>query len=855
MTLPFTFAWVDEDQTTFNPSTMNVFDERIYNMDLSHDEGQIPTLDLTIRNPRVGLLSPDRKLWAWLAWQDQKGELGAAGTLYPIFFGVLVGVPTDLFKEKITIKLIARSPQFIANKQAVAETMKTAPYYDPVFVETAKRDDPDTILEGWSALWHIDRTTLAITASDVLIGEDGTETFYESDALYNSVSLQLDQPPLANIRVVATVNWRQRSSGYISVPQFNISSYTGESLISDWPKPGANIGGGYKCEASFVSDTYFVSQTPTASFNAEYTNDDPHPGQCDDASGSQSSSGPALLSPDPLVAVLTSQGQTGVCDPFSDPPINRPMLLSASGIIVPLWNVSMDMTMRYDSSRQFSEVLAFDMTANTQAILASPTVSQNTELLTISSVDVSEPLIEVDAWTDFTNAHVPIATIIFPNNPTKPGGLSFQIAVASGTAGAVEPTFSDIVGFTTNDNGVVWASMGQTPLTNAPAWPAASYVPLGMIILMQDRVFNTFTGEYESVPGAISYYLATRPGKTNDAYTEFAYQPPVSSNVEAPPALRHISDIAPPIFSTTVGAQIVDGSVTWTVLGTSPSTLGIPIGGTPDNVTARFYFPTPRGLRSTEYLISRGRARLRWRARAVKVSWQCHFARVVAMSCRKNATLFDPRFPGGAATGKVISYRLSASSKGVMRGQVTIGCSVGLGDSIAEITGTPVYAAAGYMQKGYQRYTGAMVAHGSNDTTYSLPVSNGFDDGLKFPLRWDDISDGGLISGNLADQKAAIEQSFQTMLNLQWLSSFGGIVGNTTSHVSGRAPDAAWKLEREQLALITQNTPFIMNANSISLSFLLKPCAGNGPFGGSYEITVSPLVLPEGINLLALSSP
>jgi hypothetical protein len=46
-----------------------------------------------------------------------------------------------------------------------------------------------------------------------------------------------------------------------------------------------------------------------------------------------------------------------------------------------------------------------------------------------------------------------------------------------------------------------------------------------------------------------------------------------------------------------------------------------------------------------------------------------------------------------------------------------------------------------------------------------------------------------------------------------------------------------------------------MEANGLSWSALLKPCAGNGPFEGAYFIIVSPLVVPQGINLEAPSSP
>src|ERR1035437_9567636 len=165
MTLPFTFYWANETETAFNASTMNVFDEEVLSFDIKHDEGQVPTLDIVVKNPRIGLLAPGRKVWAWLGWQSDASDPDYHGALVPLFFGVLVGVPTSLFQEKVTLQCIARSSQFIANKQALADTMKSSPYYDPIFIETNKRDDPDTILEGWSALWHLDRTSLAIPAS------------------------------------------------------------------------------------------------------------------------------------------------------------------------------------------------------------------------------------------------------------------------------------------------------------------------------------------------------------------------------------------------------------------------------------------------------------------------------------------------------------------------------------------------------------------------------------------------------------------------------------------------------------------------------------------------------------------
>jgi hypothetical protein len=510
----------------------------------------------------------------------------------------------------------------------------------------------------------------------------------------------------------------------------SIASYTGDSFLNDWPKAGASLGGGYKVEQSFVNDVYNVGLTPTYTFESHWDNKDPNPGQCSNESASSKSSGPALLSPDPLTCVLTGHFQTGICDPFADPPQNIPMQLAVTGVVIPQWNLTCDMTLRYDANRQYSEVLAFDMVANVQNVINSPTVDQNTELMTIASVDVGKPLINVRNWSDFRGRAVGLTQVIWPNNPTKPGGLAYQICITAGTAGATEPVFPDLPGLLTGDGTVVWASLGKNGLSDFPQWAAGVPTPVGQIVLLQDRTFNPAAGDFEFIPGATTYLLCLRSGTTNGNYIDYTFTPPVVSNDEGPQAVRIISIDQPPTFSQAVGQRITDGSVGWINLGKTPANLSIPIGGTPDDVRARNFFPShPDAI---EYLLCKARARLRYRSRAVDVSWTSSFEMVSQLSCRMNATLFDPRFPGGAVTGKVTSYTLEFEN-GKERGTVTIGVSVGYGSSVAPITGTPTYAQPGYAQLGWQKYDGRMDVAGSNDIAYSLPNNVPFDDGLQFP--------------------------------------------------------------------------------------------------------------------------
>jgi len=956
---PFFFSWVDADQTTFT-AHQEVVDEEIFAFEIKHDEGQTPTLDLTIKNPRIGLLAPGRKQWAWLAYQPPDGS-----GVVPLFFGVLIGVPSDLFAEKITLRFISRSRSYIADKQAVAETMKVRPYWDPVFLDVKHRDDPDSILEGWSSLWHIDRTTLATTASDILTGEDGTIVFEEEDALYNNVSLQLEQPPLTNIQVQATVNWTQRCNGFVSGPDVNLATYTGESFLSQWPKPGAGLGSGWFVETSFADDVYRINLTSMWSYSHSWSTDAPML-DCSTNSMSASASGPSCAG---LSQQMTWLGKAGYCNPYDDPPANEGASANWTGMIVPLWWINCTWELYYQAKRSFTENLTFNVTAHTQAILTAPTVEQNTELITITGVNVGEQLELIDAWTDIAGKYVERGFIIFPNNPTTPGGLSYQVCVVAGTAGSVEPVFSDLPGTITLDGqatneasyctvkpgtggtqftlttpstfsdqqgpilfypnnvpsdiayttrfwvhvidattvslalsladeqagrfistadisgntfylyaprGVLWASMGTAPLAQPPGWTDSSNIPLGEIIYAVPKYFDVAAGNWKDFDFG-AYLMCISAGETNSAYQEFTYTPARAVSDEVAPAPVTISYIKGPGWTETdqsggggtvifwgdfnVGDGFTDGSVTWVFLGATPSFLGIPAGGTPIHVTANNYFPTDRGLWSVEYLLCKARARLRLRSRAVKVSWECPFDLAIGLSCRMNATLYDPRLPGGVATGKVISYSLKADgNSGSLLGHVEIGCAVGYGETITAVPGTPEYTtAAGYMQAGYQRYDGVVIPIAAATIGYTPPEYAPFDDGLLFPLQ--SLPTAGNPNGTFAkftleEQAAKIQAA---MIAAAGVAESQAIQGQTFTQItrgSGVTTTYSTQSSNTQMEVLFNNSDktvaHVMAANPIVWEIDIKPVT-NGPFEGSYGVSVSVLEVPKGIDLEAPS--
>ncbi|MGR9441699.1 hypothetical protein [Rhizobium leguminosarum] len=254
------FAWVDETDSDFDVAFLRE-DEQVFAFEVSQAEGDFAALTVDIRNPEIGLLNPSRKQWAWLSV-----DFGDTAGGQPLFFGRLVGMPEDIIGKAVRLKLSARPSDFADRKATAAALLKVAPFWDPVWVTPELADDPDAVLESRSALWHIDRVTHAVSASDFLEAEDGLIDLGD-DVLRDSIDLSFGSPPATKITCEATIGWDQAvTGGYDLKPALLaafstagtstggvISSFTGQGLMEDWPSPGANIGGGWSFGESFIT--------------------------------------------------------------------------------------------------------------------------------------------------------------------------------------------------------------------------------------------------------------------------------------------------------------------------------------------------------------------------------------------------------------------------------------------------------------------------------------------------------------------------------------------------------------------------------------------------------------------------
>lgn len=262
---PFYFSWIADGDVAFDPNVHNTFDEDILTAEVQHDEGAAAILTITLKNPGVGALTIGR--WAWFSFDD-----GGSAGIQPVFKGRLIGSPADFALETISLQLRAIPADYVEQKTAVATALRELPYWDPVWFAD-KIDDLDTVLEPRCAVWHVDRTTLEVSASSLIDGEDGTIDI--TDQLYESVKTSFGATPLRRIVVSGLVTWKQEGEGDVDLTTpvwerfgttgspFNwpqVGSFTSDGLASDWPKPLANLGGGWSVSANAVLDTAGFSQ-------------------------------------------------------------------------------------------------------------------------------------------------------------------------------------------------------------------------------------------------------------------------------------------------------------------------------------------------------------------------------------------------------------------------------------------------------------------------------------------------------------------------------------------------------------------------------------------------------------------
>lgn len=263
--MAYHFAWVDKTDSSWS-STFARDDENVFSYVLEHTEGEFATLTVEIKNPRVGLLAGSRKRWCWLS-RD------VLGTAVPMFFGRVIGFPDDMVQEVITLQFVAKPVDYSTRRAAMAETLKVAPYWDPVFFDEEQLQDPNIVLNSRPALWHIDPVTHVVTISDVCVGEDGIIEIDIDEGMRDSVNMTFTTPPAKRVNIFAQGAWDQMGVGSIELGNYINNGWNGppipgvvnsraivtynSDLITKWPESGKNVGGGWSVGVSYLEPVRF----------------------------------------------------------------------------------------------------------------------------------------------------------------------------------------------------------------------------------------------------------------------------------------------------------------------------------------------------------------------------------------------------------------------------------------------------------------------------------------------------------------------------------------------------------------------------------------------------------------------
>lgn len=256
----FYFAYADAGET-FDPDVHNVKDEDIFSFNFTHEEGDFAQIDFDIKNPRIGLLNIARQRWAFFSKHTPTG-------IEPMFYGRVIGIPNNVFAEVVTVTYTARPEDYIEQKSDLADTLKVAPFWDPIFIAANKIDDPDAVLESRPALWYINPVTHVVSISNVIAGEDGTIEKQANDYFADSLDLTLNQSPATKCIVRGSVNWAQHAVGanldlmphiLQLFPGRLVETFTMQGLKGAWPKTGSTVPGGYVVQAGELEDVSFLA--------------------------------------------------------------------------------------------------------------------------------------------------------------------------------------------------------------------------------------------------------------------------------------------------------------------------------------------------------------------------------------------------------------------------------------------------------------------------------------------------------------------------------------------------------------------------------------------------------------------
>jgi hypothetical protein len=272
------------------------------------------------------------------------------------------------------------------------------------------------------------------------------------------VDVAVGKQPLTLVRVKGDVHWLQQAAGTLNFGTKQFNTWTGGSIIQDWPKPGSGLANGWIVAAAWALDG-----------GAQYGSPQPHHFHWEAASGgvltAEGPSGGAVhqtgdtMSEDyswttfPCGGIIYESNiirQPGIINPFSTPPVNTPLHVAYTETMVALWTVKTSLTLDYEAQRPRREIVEFQVTSDLQPILTDPNepASLDTEFVQISGADVGSPIINPLVWFSYTPAGGWVGPVI--------AGMF----VKSTAEFVGQPLYAVCIGFTSSTGGTATATGG-----------------------------------------------------------------------------------------------------------------------------------------------------------------------------------------------------------------------------------------------------------------------------------------------------------------------------------------------------------------------------------------------------------
>lgn len=238
----FYLAWDSDIDTPFDPILHRQEAVEALSLTLEQREGEAPRASVEIVNPGAAwllTLATPNALISWAPSADAEPVL--------VFRGSLTGAPSDLSGATATLEFLAQGPDTDANLRALAATLRTGDAWDPLFYADDAESDPAIALEARSALYHIDRRTLAVSASDYLTGSRLIDL--GDGAFADSVSMSVGELPLSEVSLRVIAEWEQSARGSCNIAGRirhafggRIASYTPDDLENSLSATGG-VGG------------------------------------------------------------------------------------------------------------------------------------------------------------------------------------------------------------------------------------------------------------------------------------------------------------------------------------------------------------------------------------------------------------------------------------------------------------------------------------------------------------------------------------------------------------------------------------------------------------------------------------